>query len=132
MGKGNLSYRKELIDFLVTYDFPGNVRELQSFVHDLVSRTENSRLSTSLLKSIIVRERDNARPLPDQEKTDSSPVDDSITFSSFPTLRFAEDYLIDRALEIARNNQGNAASMLGLTRQALNNRLRRNRAKTGT
>ena len=131
-GKGNLSYRKELIDFLVTYDFPGNVRELQSFVHDLVSRTENSRLSTSLLKSIIVRERDNARPLQDQEKTDSSPVDNCITFSSFPTLRFAEDYLIDRALEIARNNQGNAASMLGLTRQALNNRLRRNRVKAVT
>lgn len=48
----------------------------------------------------------------------------------FPTLRETEDYLIAEALRISRNNQGVAASMLGLTRQALNKRLiRKNTGK---
>lgn len=130
LGKGNLSYRKDLIDFLVTYEFPGNIRELQAIVHDFVSRTETSILSTALLKSIIAREQESARSFMVQEKTDDCQDKNCINFSSFPTLKNAEDFLIDRALELANNNQGAAASMLGLTRQALNNRLRRNRAKT--
>lgn len=129
MGKERLSYQKELTDFLVTYEFPGNVRELQSIVHDFVSRTETSRLSTSLLKTIISREQEPARIFMKQAKADNCPDTDSINFASFPTLKYAEDFLIDRALKLANNNQGTAASMLGLTRQALNNRLRRSRTK---
>lgn len=132
LGKGKLSYRKDLIDFLVTYDFPGNIRELQAIVHDFVSRTETSMLSTSLLKSIIAREQESARSFAEQEKTDACPDKNCINFPSFPTLKNAEDFLIGRALELANNNQGTAASMLGLTRQALNNRLRRNRIKAVT
>lgn len=129
LGKENLSYRKDLLDFLLTYEFPGNIRELQAIVHDFVSRTETSILSTSLLKSIIAREQESARSFMGQEKTDDRPDKNCINFPSFPTLKNAEDFLIDRALELANNNQGVAASMLGLTRQALNNRLRRNRSK---
>jgi DNA-binding NtrC family response regulator len=51
---------------------------------------------------------------------------DGICFARFPTLKEAETELINRALELAEGNQGIAASMLGITRQALNNRLRRN------
>jgi len=129
MGKGKLSYRKELVDFLVTYEFPGNIRELQSIVHDFVSRTMTTRLSTSLLKKIIAREQDPAKSTMEQENTATSLDFNGITFSSFPTLKHAETILIDKALEIARNNQGTAAGMLGITRQALNNRLRRGAAK---
>jgi predicted DNA-binding protein (UPF0251 family) len=59
----------------------------------------------------------------------TSPGSDSISFPSFPTLKFAESFLIDRALELAGNNQGSAARMLGITRQALNNRLNRAKSK---
>jgi len=126
MGKGQLSYRKELIDFLVTYEFPGNIRELQSIVHDFVSRSTTSRLSTPLLKTIIAREQDPATTSVEQGcHVVTSPDSGTITFPSFPTLKYAESFLIDRALELAKNNQGTAAAMLGITRQALNNRLRR-------
>ena len=126
MGKGQLSYRKELIDFLTTYDFPGNIRELQSIVHDFVSRTTTSRLSTPLLKTIIAREQEpTSISMEPGGQVVTSPDSGAITFPSFPTLKFAETFLIDRALELAKNNQGTAAGMLGITRQALNNRLRR-------
>src|SRR5512133_632354 len=127
LGKGKLSYRKELVDFLVTYEFPGNIRELQSIVHDFVSRTTTSRLSTALLKKVIAREKvpDNTRL--DQGYALNTLGSNSIAFASFPTLKHAESVLIEKALELSKNNQGTAARMLGITRQALNNRLRRSR-----
>lgn len=54
-------------------------------------------------------------------------VNNGIYFPSFQTLKFAETVMIDKALELAKNNQGTAAGLLGITRQALNNRLRRNK-----
>lgn len=47
-----------------------------------------------------------------------------------PTLKAAEQALIEQALARAGGNQGLAARMLGLTRRALNNRLQRTK-KTG-
>jgi DNA-binding NtrC family response regulator len=129
MGKGKLSYRKELVDFLVTYEFPGNIRELQSIVHDFVSRTTTSKLSTQLLKKIIAREQDPSKSTTEEEEAAASLDFNGVTFPTFPTLAHAENLLIKKALDIARNNQGTAARMLGITRQALNNRLRRAKSK---
>src|SRR6185369_3914165 len=130
LGKGKLSYRKELVDFLVTYEFPGNVRELQSIIHDFVSRTTTSKLSTSLLKKIISREQEPAMVGMEQGNALTGPDGNVIVFPSLPTLKYAETVLIEKALELAKNNQGTAARMLGITRQALNNRLRRATSKT--
>jgi len=129
MAKGRVTYRKELVDFLVTYEFPGNIRELQSIVHDFVSRSPTSRLSTSLLKQIIACEQGPEKASPEQGHAAAGLEFNSITFPTFPTLKQAESVLIGRALELAGNNQGTAARMLGITRQALNNRMRRSRAK---
>lgn len=128
MGKGRLSYRRALVDFLVTYSFPGNIRELQSIVHDFVSRTTTSNLSTALLKKIIARDQEPARVIT-EGKNGSGPEFNGISFSSLPTLKYAETVIIEKALELAKNNQGTAARMLGITRQALNNRLRRSSLK---
>ena len=46
---------------------------------------------------------------------------------TFTTLEEAEAFLVAEALRRADNNQGIAASLLGLTRQALNKRLVRGR-----
>jgi DNA-binding NtrC family response regulator len=43
----------------------------------------------------------------------------------FPTLKEAEDSLVDEALRRAEGNQTIAAELLGISRRALNNRLRR-------
>jgi two-component system nitrogen regulation response regulator GlnG len=45
---------------------------------------------------------------------------------TLPTLKDAEESLIDEALRRAGGNQSVAAGLLGLSRRALNNRLRRN------
>jgi DNA-binding protein Fis len=58
---------------------------------------------------------------------------DSLKDGPLPTLKEAEETLVAAALERAKGNQGIAASLLGLTRQALNKRLTRagRNGKTG-
>ena len=112
----------ELITLLSTYDFPGNVRELQALIYDAVSRHKGGVLSMKSFKNVIDSEREDL-------EEDSVEAEDSVAIDqyldSFPTLKRAEEYLIERALGFAEGNQGIAASILGLTRQALNKRLLR-------
>lgn len=122
MGKPVPLYRKELLQLLLTYDFPGNVRELQAMVYDAVAKCSSSRLSNELFSEKICREQGGA-----VSETGSavSPDFKGITFERFPTLKQADEELIRKALEIAKGNQKIAGQLLGITRQALNNRLRR-------
>jgi DNA-binding NtrC family response regulator len=48
----------------------------------------------------------------------------------FPTLKEAEEELITEALRRSAGNQGPAAVLLGITRQALNQRLTRKKSDT--
>ena len=42
----------------------------------------------------------------------------------FPTLKEADVYLVEEAMRRASSNQGVAATLLGITRQSLNRRLK--------
>ncbi len=46
-------------------------------------------------------------------------------FGHFPTFEEAENYLVDEAMRLSGGNQSVAASFLGITRQALNRRLKK-------
>ncbi len=127
MGKKAPSYPHELVTLLSAYEFPGNVRELQAMVFDMVARSSFHTLSLDGFKDLIKHERSNSWISPGmmehQESTKSSGI--NFNFSRFPTLKEAERTLIDKALELAKGNQGVAASLLGISRQALNSRLQR-------
>ncbi|MFC2155217.1 sigma-54-dependent transcriptional regulator [Acidobacteriota bacterium] len=111
----------ELVTLLSTYDFPGNIRELETLIYDAVSRHESGVLSLETFKNIIKMERERSgQNLPDL--TPSSRAVDQL-LKGFPTLKQAEMFLIERTLEQAKENQGIAASILGITHQALNKRL---------
>jgi DNA-binding NtrC family response regulator len=126
MGRKIPFYPQELITLLSTYEFPGNVRELQSMVFDMVARNISGKLSLEGFKAVIHREREYIPTTAEMMQPVEQNAANGITFSRFPTLREAEMELINRALEFAKGNQGVAASLLGISRQALNNRLRRN------
>lgn len=110
----------ELATLLSLYDFPGNIRELQAMVHDAVARHKSGVLSMESFRNTIGDKSSisevQARPGEGCIKT---------VFGHFPTLKEAENYLISEALSLSKDNQSIAASMLGLTRQALNKRLSR-------
>jgi two-component system nitrogen regulation response regulator GlnG len=112
-----------LYQLLHTYAFPGNVRELEAMVFDAVARHQGGTLSLQAFKdamgtgrSLLAGEPLSAPAPPSRNPWDVEPL---------PTLKEAEDALITAALRHADGNQGVAAGLLGLSRQALNKRLRR-------
>lgn len=112
-----------LYQLLQTYGFPGNVRELEGMVFDAVARQTGSVLSLQSFRQVMGLET---------EAETTHAVMPSTSFeqlTQLPTLKEAEDALIQEALLRAGDNQGVAASLLGITRQALNKRLIRAREK---
>jgi DNA-binding NtrC family response regulator len=112
----------ELVQLLTAYDFPGNVRELRAMIYDALARHTSDKLSMESFREFIrmdEAEVSSIRP---------SPGDGNALiriFGRFPNLKEVEEFIIIEALERANRNQGAAALLLGMTRQALNRRLHR-------
>ena len=123
LGLAAPGYHQELVTLLSSYTFPGNVRELQSMVFEAVTRNGSGKLTQELFREIIGRQRQVAQAAGEGEPYRPSDTPDGISFACFPTLKEAEEVIIDKSLEIAKSNQGVAAAMLGISRQALNRRL---------
>jgi DNA-binding NtrC family response regulator len=104
-----------LAEFLSKYDFPGNVRELKAMVYDAVARHKSGTLTMGGFKEITA------------QKGYTGEASGTLLniFGHFPTFDEAENYLIDEAMKLAGGNQSLAASFLGITRQALNRRVKK-------
>jgi DNA-binding NtrC family response regulator len=125
-GKRKPTPPAELYTLLSAYDFPGNVRELRMLVFDAVLRHKGGVLSLESFRN-AVGTRD-AQAVGEAAPAAASPAGAPSPFDGLPrlpTLKEAEEQLVAEALGRARNNQGIAASLLGITRQALNKRLTR-------
>ena len=116
LGKRKPTPPRELCTLLSTYHFPGNIRELEGMIFDAVSRHKSGVLSLESFKEKILPGT-SARKVVQGEKI--------IFAEELPTLKEAEQMLISEALRRSGGNQTIAARMLGLSRRALNNRLRR-------
>jgi DNA-binding NtrC family response regulator len=115
----------ELLSLLATYDFPGNIRELQTMVNDAVSRHRAGVLSMESFRGVI-GSPERKLPAPGE---DAAAISADAFLAGLPTLKQAEAFLVSRALAQAKGNQGIAAQLLGVTRQALNKRLVREKRK---
>jgi DNA-binding NtrC family response regulator len=105
------------------------VRELEAMVFDAVARHQGGTLSLQSCKeamgagqSLLSGDPLSAPLLSARIPWDAEPL---------PTLKEAEDALVAAALRHADGNQGVAAGLLGLSRQALNKRLKRRQPLPG-
>jgi PAS domain S-box-containing protein len=114
---------RELIILLSNYQFPGNIRELQAMVHDAVAQHDKGNSFLDHFKRYIKHK--GAAFQSDQKITERNDQAVFDFFGHFPSLKEAETYLISDALKRSDGNQGIAASLLGISRQALNRRLKR-------
>ena len=121
MGKSLLRPSEELITLLGLYDFPGNIRELRAMVFNAVAQhRRGSILAMDSFQQVVRR---------GQGKTDTGPPatnrrePELMIPERFPTLKQAEQFLVEQAMQRAHNNQRIAATLLGITRQSLNRRL---------
>ena len=111
-----------LIQALMEYDFPGNVRELQARVSDAVARHEEGILSLDDFSGISAASQRQS-PAPTAAPHSSNAGIYSL-FGRLPTFREIEDYLIIEALKVSEGNYAVAASILGVTRQTISKRLK--------
>jgi len=125
LGRGVPSIPDELVLLLQSYDFPGNVRELESMVFDAMSGLKGGVLGLESFRRKILRGASGKAPV---EKLAAGT--ESSRFSSWerlPTLKQAQEELIGEAMRRAKGNQGIAADFLGISRTALNKRLKSSR-----
>jgi len=121
MGKEPIEPSPELLTLLSAYHFPGNVRELRSLLFDAIAQHKTgSIIGMNSIKNKILATQKLSSTAPAQQALEAK-----ITVAGkFPSLKEAETLIIQEALKQARGNQGIAATLLGISRPALNRRLK--------
>jgi DNA-binding NtrC family response regulator len=122
---------------LEEYSFPGNVRELQSLLHDAVAEARGGELDLDGIRGRIGLEprgktqkgRDQSKATvpassPSVEGAGLPPLAQSLAEGRIPTLQEAERELVRMAVASASGNLSQAASILGISRQTLYNKLK--------
>lgn len=118
LGKQKPEVNKSVFAALGAYGFPGNVRELRAMLIDAVSMFEGNSLSESAFR--VIGRGDGA----DLEANCDELQAIFLGLSLFPTLKQVQQCLIKSALLKTHDNQSVAAQLLGITRQALSQRLK--------
>lgn len=113
---------KELMGILENYLFPGNIRELQAMIFDAIAQADGGVLPLAVFREHIAQAK-KAQNGNDEDRVAGGSV--PISFADpLPTIKEATRMLIEEAMLRAGNNQSTAASMLGISQQALSKRLR--------
>ncbi len=109
---------------LMSYNYPGNVRELRSLVFDAVGAFGSLEAA---IEPLVRRESGDGSLSEDPPPSAaSSGTDLGLSFgASLPTIEQAKDLLIEEALLRTGGNKTLTAKLLGISRQALNKRQRR-------
>ncbi|MFC1510997.1 sigma-54-dependent transcriptional regulator [Candidatus Margulisiibacteriota bacterium] len=104
-GKKIKGIKKEAIDLLTSYDWPGNIRELENLIERLVVLTKGAHIGTNRLPPEIKGE------LPVQAEPKETNLSDAV--------KKFEAKFIRQALEKAGGKKGKAAKSLGIHRNTL-------------
>lgn len=116
-------YPGDLVQLLQRHAFPGNVRELKSMVFDAVGRCRSRTLSVDVFATAL--ESDCTTPAAAPAGLSSSMKSLLNQLERLPTLKEMIPLIIEQALARAKGNQRIAALMLGITPQALSQRLKK-------
>ncbi len=117
-----------LYDLIGSHPFPGNVRELESLIYDAVSRQRGSTLSLDVFRGLFkaVGGGTAGDGTGGVQRESEEVADILLRFGPrLPDIKTATDLLVAEALHRANGNQSAAAAMLGISRQALNKRIRK-------
>lgn len=122
---------QEAIQELMTRSWPGNVRQLRSFVRQIAIFTGEQKTiqKQNVLESLGEREKPDEMPeqitaetdLPESAEQPSS----DITPENFPTLEEWEREAIQKALLCSEGNKKKAAELLGIARSTLYKKMNR-------
>jgi DNA-binding NtrC family response regulator len=111
------------LQLLMHHPFPGNIRELKTYIFDAVARCGNDEISDRLLAARLADGGAAAMPTAAIPPVAANPLEAAI--GHFPTLDELTEYAVKVALAKSGNNQSQAARMLGISKQALHKRLKK-------
>lgn len=116
MGRDVPEIPDEVFGILGGYTFPGNVRELQAMMHDIVARSIAPSLEPKLFTECISSEIDATV----EAAPSCSPAHSAIYYTGpFPTLERVKEFLFEKAMKLSGGNQSVAARMLGISQSSL-------------
>ena len=118
---------KEAYALLGRYQYPGNVRELQSMLFDAISRTSSDIIEKVFFEGYIQMQMQVFGENLLNTRTHSPSI---IYAGGFPTMSEIQDFFINKAMEKANGNQTVAAKLLDISQSTLSKRARRK--MTGT
>ncbi|MFC1524621.1 sigma-54-dependent transcriptional regulator [Thermodesulfobacteriota bacterium] len=125
-GKKKPAVHRDLVTLLKGYHFPGNIREFKSMVFNAVGSHESRMLSSASFGSYISEGR---LPTGPGDRRAGNKMESFESWAQqlkrLPTLKEATGILVTEALTRSENNQRVAARMLGISPQALNQRLKK-------
>ena len=105
------SISSEAMEHLISYDWPGNIRELENLVERMVLLVTTNEIQRSdLPKELLAKAQPEATAAPHVPATGLSMPD---------VLRDIETDMIQQALELSQHNKNQAAKLLGLHRTTL-------------
>ena len=108
------------VEALCRHHFFGNVRELKAYIFDAVALCQYNEITDeSILKRL------EGAVIPRCEGHVKTNPLESI-FGHFPTLTELSDYAVELALTASNNNQSQASKLLGISRQAMHKRIKKN------
>jgi DNA-binding NtrC family response regulator len=125
LGKRKPTPPPELLQLLMSYPFPGNVRELESMVFDAVSRHKSRMLSMQPFLEYIEHRRNRNRGAAPRRSVGSE-ENPFASFEELPTLKDSTRLLLKEALRRGKGSRTTAARLLGITRSGLSKALKRN------
>jgi DNA-binding NtrC family response regulator len=117
IGTGKPQITTPAMMLMTGYDYPGNVRELEGLLYDLVADTRSG-----LIEEKTVVEQFRKKGLKLNREGGELNTDDSLEVrfrGPFPSIREINDHMIKLALEEAEGNISKAAAMLGINRQTI-------------
>jgi len=113
---------RDLRQALMSYDFPGNVRELFNMVHNAITY---NRTETLILEHFSGLAPGTASPREIVRKIGNTQFALHGVFHDFPTIDEVQELLVEEAITLSHGNRSIAAKMLGVSRPTLQKRLER-------